>query len=75
MGKGPAKVARIVPSRGRTRDGDSMETITFMIAPKETGGSTLLCLYFRQTHLFRGNDQSVLGIGSTFLRVQNMFPK
>lgn len=35
MGKGPAKVARIVPSRGRTRDGDSMETVIFMTAPKE----------------------------------------
>lgn len=75
MGKGPAKVARIVPSRGRTRDGDSMETVIFMTAPKGDGGSTLLCLYFRQTHLFRGKDQSVLGIGSSFLRVQNTFPK
>lgn len=34
MSKGPAKVARIVPSRGRTRDGDIMETVIFMTAPK-----------------------------------------
>lgn len=38
MGKGPAKVARIVPSRGRTRDGDSMETVIFMTAPKGDRG-------------------------------------
>lgn len=44
MGKGPAKVARIVLSRGRTRDGDSMETVIFMTAPKEMG--EVLCSVF-----------------------------
>ena len=66
MSKGPAKMTRIVPSKKETRGGD--------INPKKGDRrSTGLCLYFRQTYLFRGNDKSVLGIDSSFLRVQSTF--
>lgn len=34
MSKGPAKMTRIVPSRGRTRDGDIMEPVIFTTATK-----------------------------------------